>query len=119
MCGYIRCHHCGSAAETRAAKKVPKYALCEPGGYEFTPLVVQSCSRQCSATHTLLNLLGRLSADSGRVSKGAWVEGALRRLSIALCKGNDFLFRANLHACCRAAGKHPTRGAAVPYTVEL
>ena len=60
----------------------------------------------------------RLAADK-RVSKGAWVEGTLRRLSIALCKGNDFLFRANLHAFCRAAGKHPTRGAAVPHTIEL
>ena len=29
------------------------------------------------------------------------------------------LFRANLHAFCRAAGKHPTRGAAVPHTIEL
>ena len=47
------------------------------------------------------------------------VDGALRRLSIALCKGNDFLFRANLHAFCRAAGKHPTRGAAVLHTIEL
>ena len=109
----------GSAAETRAAKKVAKYALREPGGYDFTPLVVESYGRQCSATHTLLNLLGRLAADSGRVSKGAWVEGALRRLSIALCKGNDFLFRANLHAFCRAAGKRPTRGAVVPHTIEL
>ena len=32
----------GSATETRAAKKVAKYALREPGGYEFTPLVVES-----------------------------------------------------------------------------
>ena len=39
-------------------------------------------------------LEGRRAADSGRVTKGAWVEGALRRLSVALCKGNDFLFHA-------------------------
>ena len=70
-------------------------------------------------SHMLLNLLGRLAADSGRVSKGAWVKGALRRLSIALCKGNDFLIRANLDAFCQAASKHPTRGAAVPHTIEL
>ena len=37
--------------------------LCEPDGYDFTPLVVESYGRQCSATHTLLNLLGRLAAD--------------------------------------------------------
>ena len=85
----------------------------------LSPLVVESYGRQCSATHTLLNLLGRLAADSGRVSKGAWVEGALQQLSIALCKGNYFLFQANLHAFCWAAGKHPTRGTAVPHTIKL
>ena len=58
----------GSAAETRAAKKVAKCALREPGGYDFTPLVVESYGRRCSATHTLLNLLGRLATDSGRVN---------------------------------------------------
>ena len=109
----------GSAAEVRAAKKVSKYALREPGDYDFTPLVVVSCGRQCSAMRTLLNYLGRLAGDSGRVTQGAWVEGAPRRLSVALCKGNDSLFRANLHAFCRASGKHPTRGAAVPHTIEV
>ena len=68
----------GSTAEVHAAKKVAKYALREPGGYDFTTLVVESYGCQYSATHTLLNLLGRLAADSGRVTKGAWVEGALR-----------------------------------------
>ena len=32
----------GSSAQTRAAKKVAKYALREPRGYDFTPLVVES-----------------------------------------------------------------------------
>ena len=68
----------GSAAQTRAAKKVAKYALRKPGGYNIMSLVLESYGRQCSATHTLLNLLGRLAADRGRVSKGVWVEGALR-----------------------------------------
>ena len=35
-----------SAAEGRAAKKVAKYALREPGGHDFTPLVVESYGRQ-------------------------------------------------------------------------
>ena len=61
-------------------------------------------------------LWGRLDANSGRVTKGAWVEGALRRLNVALC--NDFLFQTILHAFCRAAGKHPTRGPPVPHTIE-
>ena len=109
----------GSAPEARAAKMSAKYASCEPGGYDFNPLVVESYGRQCSATHALLNLLGHLAADSGRVTKGAWIEGALQRLSVTLCKGNDFLFRTNLHAFYRAAGKQPTRGAAVHYTIEV
>ena len=53
----------GYAAEPRAARKVAKQvALLEPSGYDFTHLVVESYGRQCSATHTLLNLLGRLAA---------------------------------------------------------
>ena len=53
---------------------------------------------QCKATHTLLNKLGHLAADSGRVTKGAWIEGALCRLGVALCNGNDFVFRTNMLA---------------------
>ena len=97
----------GSAADMRAAKKVAKYALREPDSYEFTPLVVESDDCQCYVTHALLNLVGRLAADS------------VRQLSIALCKGNHFLFQVNLHAFCLAVGKHPTRGAAVPHTIEV
>ena len=80
----------GSAAETRS-KKVAKYALREPGGYNFTPLVVESYGRQCSATYTLLNLLGRLAADSGHVSKGAWVAGARVCLRPCLCINKPIL----------------------------
>ena len=108
----------GSAAEVRAAKKVAKYAVQEHAGYAFDALVVESYGRECSATYTLLHLLGRLAADSGRVNNGVWVEGALRRLSITLCKGNGFLFRDNLQAFSRATGKDPTRGAVVPHTLE-
>ena len=32
--------------------------------------------------------------------------------------GERHFVRANLHAFCRAAGKNPTRGAAVPHTIE-
>ena len=43
--------------------------------------------------------------------------GALRRLSVALYNGNDFLFLANLHAFCRAAGKHLAIGFVVTHTI--
>ena len=67
---YVATAAATAGSETRAAKRLAKYALHEPGGYDFTPLVVESYGRQCSATHTLLNLLERLAADSGHVSKG-------------------------------------------------
>ena len=102
---------------TRAAKKVARYALREPGGYDFTPLVVESYRRQCSATHTLLNLgasgLRQRACQQGGMGRGR------AALSVALCKGNDLLFRPNLHAFWRLVGRHPTRGAAVPHTVEV
>ena len=60
-----------SAAETRAAKRGAKCALREPGGDDFfTRVVFGSYGRKYSATHTLLNLLGRLAAGSGRIAKG-------------------------------------------------
>ena len=68
---------------------------------------------------TLLNFLGCHATDSWRVTKGAWFRGALRRLSVALFKANDFLFWEKLHAFCRVACKHPTTGAAVPQSIEV
>ena len=59
--------------------------MCEPGGDDFSPLVVESCGRRCPATHMLLNLFGPLAAHTGRVCKRTLVEGALWRLSTALC----------------------------------
>ena len=82
-------------------------------------LVLYAPGPQCTATYALFNKLGYFAADSGRATKGGWIEGALRRLSVALCKGNDFVFHANLHSFCCATGKHLTRGAAVPHTLEV
>ena len=68
---------------------------------------------------TLRNKLGHLAVDRGHVTKGAWIEGALRRLSVAVCKRNEFVFSATLHSFCRATGKHPTCDPAVPNTLEV
>jgi hypothetical protein len=95
------------------------YALQEPGGYDFAPLVVESHGHVCDTSHTQFNKVGGLAGDTGRVTKGAWIEGYLRQLSVALCKGNDFVFRLNLHSFCRAAGQHPKAGATVHPTIEV
>jgi hypothetical protein len=44
----------------------------------FAPLVVQSQGRLCAVSHALLNK--RLAGDTGRVTKGAWIERSLRLL---------------------------------------
>lgn len=56
------------------SEKVGQVRLARAGGYGFTPVVVESYDRQCAAIHTLLNLLGRLAVDSGRVRKRVCVE---------------------------------------------
>jgi hypothetical protein len=45
----------GAAAEARPVKKVAKYALHEPGGHDFTPLVSESYGRLCSSSLAHLN----------------------------------------------------------------
>ena len=42
---------------------------------------------------------------------------AFRRLSIALCQENEFVFRVSLHVLFQIAGKHPTGGTVAPYTI--
>ena len=70
------------AAEVSAQKKVRNYALHGLSGHDFTPLVVESYGHQCKASHVMLNQPGHLAADSGRVTKGACIEGTLHRLGV-------------------------------------
>ena len=51
-------------------------------------------------------------SESGRITIGAWVEGALRQLSVALYKENDLVFWAKVYSFCRTAGKTPPRASA-------
>ena len=69
-----------------------------------TRAILLACFQRFCRYIRWAHLLGRLASDSGRVTKGAWVEGALRGLSVALCKGTASLFRDNLHAFCLFSG---------------
>ena len=74
----------GSAAEVRVQKKVRKYALHGPSGYDFTPLVVISKGHQCTRPRMRCSrcwgTLPRTVPVSLRVpgSKEPCVAGALR-----------------------------------------
>jgi hypothetical protein len=66
-----------------------------------------------------LTLLGDLAAQAVQgggpgLSRAAFISGALRELSVALCRGNASLCRSGACVATRAAGRTPMRGRARP-----
>jgi hypothetical protein len=60
-------------------------------------------------------LLGTMAASrNGRLSKSAFVAGALQELSCALCKGNVRMYHASMFSLARAAGQQFMPGLDVP-----
>jgi hypothetical protein len=62
-----------------------------------------------------LTLLGDLAdqavqAGGPGLSQAAFISGALRELSVALCQGNAPLCRSGAYVATRAAGQTPMRG---------
>jgi hypothetical protein len=57
----------------------------------------------------LLHLLGDESAGPGVVTRASFVNGALRELSVGLCRGNFFAYRAS-----RSSGDSFQAGMRVP-----
>jgi hypothetical protein len=51
----------------------------------------------------LLNASADVAASSGGVCKSAFVTTALRRLSVALCRGNDRIYGESLFTLARAS----------------
>ena len=83
----------GSAAEKREKEKERKYASTDPRGYRFVPLVVESYGRLGSKAMGFLNELATAAGLAG-VDTAAFTANALRLLSIALCRGNEAIYRA-------------------------
>jgi hypothetical protein len=48
------------------------------------------------------------------LSRAAFISGALRELSVALCRGNASLCRSGAYVATSAAGRAPMRGLAQP-----
>jgi hypothetical protein len=57
------------------------------------------------AATELLSRLGASAEDTGSCSKRAFVESALRELSVALCRGNSRIVRAYTAVIARVVGK--------------
>ena len=52
-----------------------------------------------------LNNMAELAAEAPRVSEQGWMQLALRKLSVALVRGNSWRFKAGLSVGSRAAGR--------------
>ena len=95
----------GSAASVRDAKKWEAYRAYDPDAYDFVPLSHESYGRLGKPAMAHLNKLAEVAARCGEVSHGAFVTNALRRLSVALCKGNACILRMGVQALVGSAGR--------------
>jgi hypothetical protein len=63
------------------------------GGYELVPVSVESFGRLGAPAYALLCRVADVAADSGGVSKAAFVESALQEMSVTVVKGNGRVLR--------------------------
>jgi hypothetical protein len=63
---------------------------------------------------TLLHLLGGEAAGPGGVTRAQFVHGALRELSVGLCRGNFLAYRASVGKLARSSGASCQAGLSVP-----
>jgi len=103
----------GHAAARREREKRRIYETGDPYGYGFTPLVTESFGRHGRAAMDHLNKLGEIAAGAG-VNKRTFVRNALRDLSVALVKGNGFVFRQARNVYARVCGSHHRPGLRQP-----
>jgi hypothetical protein len=95
------------ASKRRACRQV-SYAL------PFVPMSVESFGRLGAPALTLLGDLADQAVQAGGpgLLRAAFILGALRELSVALCRGNTSLCRSGAYVAMRAAGRTPMRGLA-------
>jgi hypothetical protein len=86
----------------------------EPNGYPFVPFSVESYGRIGMPVMNLLHALGDEAAGPGEVTRGSFVAGALREISVGLCRGNFFLYRACSGMFAKSSGTGFRAGMSVP-----
>jgi hypothetical protein len=104
----------GAAASHRDQWKRTAYAREEPHGYGFVPFSVETYARLGQPGMKLLHSLGDEAAGPGGVTRASFVHGALRELSVGLCRGNFFAYRASVGMLARCSGASFRAGMRVP-----
>jgi hypothetical protein len=82
----------------------------------FVLMSVKSFGRLGAPALTLLGDLAAQAVQAGGpgLSRAAFISGALRELSVALCRGNASLCRSGAYVATRTAGRTPMCGLARP-----
>jgi hypothetical protein len=108
-------HTPGFEAAARDASKRRAYRQVS-SALPFVPMSVESFGRLGAPALTLLGDLAAQAVQAGGpgLSRAAFILGVLRKLSVALCRGNASLCRSGAYVATRAAGWTPMSGLARP-----
>jgi hypothetical protein len=90
----------------------------EPNVFPFVPFSVESYGRIGQPAMKLLHALGDEAAGAGGVTRASFVAGALRKISVGLCRGNFFMYRVCLGMLAKSSGTGFRAGMRVP-TVNM
>ena len=106
---------CAAAAKHDALKYRGHNGHYHPG-YTFIPTSVETCGYLGKPLVRYLNTLSEVAAARGpAVTKGSFLAGAHRELSVALIKCQRSVYRGYFSLLARAAGCQVSPGAEVPY----
>jgi hypothetical protein len=86
----------------------------KPHGYGFIPFSVETYGRLGQPAMKLLHLLGDEAAGPGGVTRASFGNGALRELSVGLCRRNFYAYRASVGMLARSSGASFRAGMHVP-----
>jgi hypothetical protein len=103
-----------AAARAAHAKRVAFGNLADGTQYEFVPFAVESYGRLGAAAMGFLSSLGDAASEGGRVSKSAFVQNALRAVSVAVQRGNGAMYSRSVQEVARACGRRFLPGCDAP-----
>jgi hypothetical protein len=86
----------------------------EPNGYRLVPFSVETYGRIGQPAMKLMHDLGEEAVGPGGVSRLFFVAGALRELSVGLCRGSILAFWASLGVLARSSSSGFRPGLSLP-----
>ena len=94
---------------TRFRQDVPDHAA-----FHFLPFAVETCGYMGKEAAKVVNRLGDIAAESGRIPKGAFVRWAIKLLLVTVQRGNAEMYRQSGLVISHEQGLRYDAGFAVP-----